>query len=128
MKLKEISKNNKGDYGISASSSPYNNIEPEYLRITDITDSSYVSFPLPTVISVKDYPDYENYYLQPGDIVFARTGNSAGRNYFFDLDKKIVFAGFLIRFNINHPDFIPKYVGYYCQSRNYCHRAYSSAC
>lgn len=42
------------------------------------------------------------YLLQPNDIVFARTGASTGRNYFYDgSDGKFVYAASLIKFSID---------------------------
>lgn len=61
-----------------------------------------------------------NYLLQPNDIVFARTGASTGRNYFYDgSDGQFVYAGFLIRFSIDPDKINPKYVKYYCLSQEY---------
>ena len=118
--MKEISKNNKGYYGIGASSCPYNSNYPQYLRITDISDDGFIPFILPTSINPKKYPDFKNYYLRKNDIVFARTGNSTGRNYFFDKDNDtVVFAGFLIKFSLMDNLINPKYVKYYCQSQSY---------
>ena len=60
------------------------------------------------------------YFLQPNDIVFARTGGSTGRNYFYDgKDGEFVFAGFLIKFSIDPEKCIPKFIKYYCQSKEY---------
>ena len=83
LKLKDISIGNKGFYGIGASSCKYEPSLPQYLRITDISDDSRISIPLPTSINVNDYPEYKDYFLNKNDIVFARTGNSTGRNYFY---------------------------------------------
>ena len=59
-------------------------------------------------------------FLKNNDIVFARTGNSTGRNYFYDGKfKNVVFAGFLIKFSLNPLLVVPKYVSYYCQTKQY---------
>lgn len=45
-------------------------------------------------MSVADKKAY-NYTLKKNDIVFARTGASTGRNYFYDeTDGELVYAGF----------------------------------
>ena len=90
------------------------------MRITDITDDGYVSSPLPTSIDPNAYPNWRQYLLKEGDIVFARTGNSTGRNYYCsELNGQVVYAGFLIKFSISSPDVLPRFVGYYCQSESY---------
>ena len=61
-----------------------------------------------------------NYLLKPNDIVFARTGASTGRNYFYDgTDGEFVFAGFLIKFSLDPSKVNPRYIKYYCQSQVY---------
>ena len=58
--------------------------------------------------------------LSEGDIVFARTGNSTGRNYFYDpRDGKFAFAGFLVKFSLDASKVNPRFVKYYAQSRAY---------
>ncbi|WP_029512565.1 restriction endonuclease subunit S [Mycoplasmopsis iners] len=120
VKLKDISIGNKGSYGIGASAYKYEPSLPQYLRITDISDDSRINIPLPACINVDEYPKYKNYFLNENDIVFARTGNSTGRNYFHNgSPDKIVYAGYLIRFSIDSSKINPRYVGYYCQSNSY---------
>ena len=60
------------------------------------------------------------YLLKENDIVFARTGASAGRNYFYyGNEDPMIFAGFLIKFSIDEEKVLPEYVKYYCSSRDY---------
>ena len=59
-------------------------------------------------------------FLKQNDIVFARTGASTGRNYFYDTrDGEFVYAGFLIKFSLDPRKVNPKYIKYYCQSDLY---------
>lgn len=119
-KLKELSFHNKGFYGIGASSCDYNEEYPQYLRITDIDDFGFAPSTLPTSINPNEYPDWNKYILKENDLLFARTGNSTGRNYLYRHSAKpTVFAGFLIKFSINPDLILPRYVGYYCQSDHY---------
>ena len=119
MLLKDLSINNKGYYGIGASSCSFNCNFPQYLRITDIDDFGFVNN-LNCSINPNEYPDYNKYFLSKYDIVFARTGNSTGRNYMYLGDeKKVVFAGFLIKFSIDPDKVNPLYVKYFCQSNKY---------
>ena len=58
--------------------------------------------------------------LGEGDIVFARTGNSTGRNYYYDpRDGEFAFAGFLIKFSLDDSKVNPRFVKYYVQSKPY---------
>lgn len=115
--LGELSINNKGSYGIAASAVPYSPDLYTYLRITDITDSGTLN--VDGLMSVAD-ENASDYLLQPYDIVFARTGASTGRNYFYDgTDGEFVYAGFLIKFSIDANKVNPYYVKYFCQSNSY---------
>lgn len=107
----------KGQYGIGASAVDYSDELYTYLRITDINDDGTLNFT--NLRSVNDIRADE-YLLKPNDIVFARTGNSTGRNYFYDgSDGEFVFAGFLIKFSIDPVKVNPKYIKYYCLSQKY---------
>ena len=114
--LGDISKG-KGQYGIGASAVEYSKDLYTYLRITDINDDGTLNFS--DLKSVND-EKASQYILKPNDIVFARTGNSTGRNYFYDgSDGTFVYAGFLIKFSIDPEKVNPKYVKYYCLSDIY---------
>lgn len=115
--LENISVNGKGSYGIGASAVPYSEDLYTYLRITDINDDGTLN--LNNLKSVDD-EKAKDYLLKPNDIVFARTGASTGRNYFYDgTDGQFVYAGFLIKFSLDEKKINPKYVKYYCQSAEY---------
>lgn len=86
-------------YGINAPAVMFSDRLPAYIRITDITEDG--RFNPETPVSV-DARNAESYYLEDGDIVFARTGASVGKSYQYRTkDGKLVYAGFLIRI---HPD------------------------
>lgn len=115
--LGELSVDNKGSYGIAASAVEYSEDLYTYLRISDITDDGRIN--KNDLKSVKEQ-NAKDYLLKPNDIVFARTGGSTGRNYFYDgKDGQFVYAGFLIKFSINPQKVNPKYIKYYCQSKIY---------
>lgn len=116
-KLNDLSIGGKGSYGIAASAVERKADLPTYLRITDIFDDGTLN--LGELKSV-DAPNSDKYILKPNDIVFARTGGSTGRNYFYDgSDGVFVYAGFLIKFSIDPEKVNPKYVKYYCRSKQY---------
>ncbi len=107
----------KGSYGIPASAVDYSADLPTYLRITDINDDGTINS---SGLKSVDHPDAARYFLSPNDIVFARTGASTGRNYFYDgKEGNFVYAGFLIKFSINPEKVNPRFIKYYCQSQDY---------
>ena len=115
--LSDVSVNGRGYYGIGASAVPYSDELYTYLRITDINDDGTLNM---TDLKSVDDEKASEYLLQPNDIVFARTGASTGRNYFYDgTDGKFVYAGFLIKFSIDPEKINPKYVKYFCLSQQY---------
>ncbi|WP_241147469.1 restriction endonuclease subunit S [Massilimicrobiota sp. An134] len=115
--LASLTVNGKGSYGIGASAVPFSRDLYTYLRITDIKDDGTLN--LQDLKSVDDDKASE-YLLKPNDIVFARTGASTGRNYFYDgTDGEFVYAGFLIKFSIDEKKVNPKYIKYFCQSKQY---------
>lgn len=115
--LASLTVDGKGSYGIGASAVPFSKDLYTYLRITDIKDDSTLN--LQDLKSVEDEKARE-YLLKSNDIVFARTGASTGRNYFYDgTDGEFVYAGFLIKFSIDEKKVNPKYIKYFCQSKQY---------
>ena len=114
--LEELSLN-KGTYGIAASAVPYDDSKLTYLRITDINDDGTLN--TQSLMSV-DEPNASDYLLKKNDIVFARTGNSTGRTYFYQGNEcPLVYAGFLIKFSIDEKKVNPLLLKYYTHSRIY---------
>ena len=115
--LASLSVDGRGTYGIGASAVERSDDLYTYLRISDIRDDGTLN--MADLKSVDD-DKASQYLLKPNDIVFARTGASTGRNYFYDgSDGKFVYAGFLIKFSIDSRKVNPKYVKYYCLSDAY---------
>lgn len=115
--LASVSVDGRGSYGIGASAVEYSEDLYTYLRITDIRDDGTLN--KDELKSVDDERASE-YLLKPNDIVFARTGASTGRNYFYDgTDGEFVYAGFLIKFSIDPVKVNPRYIKYYCMSDAY---------
>lgn len=107
----------KGEYGINAAAVEYSTELPTYLRITDIDDDN--NYSTHKKVSV-DNNNSENYILEEGDIVFARTGATVGKTYLHN--KKIgrlVFAGFLIRFRLNSNILLPYYLKLFTTTKPY---------
>ena len=115
--LASLSVDGRGSYGIGASAVERSEDLYTYLRITDIRDDGTLN--MADLKSVDD-EKASQYILKPNDIVFARTGASTGRNYFYDgTDGEFVYAGFLIKFSIDPSKVNPKYIKYYCMSDDY---------
>jgi len=93
-------------YGMNAAAKSYDG-ENKYLRITDIDESTRRFIPNP--LSSPKGKIEKKYILKKGDIVFTRTGASVGKSYLYDeKDGKLLYAGFLIKFNIinSNPYFV----------------------
>ena len=105
------------DYGINAASVRFDDTLPTYLRITDISETGkYLSSNKVSVNNILS----SSYYLEEGDIVFARTGASVGKTYLYDKnDGKLVFAGFLIRVKANPEILDCKYLFFLTQTKSY---------
>ena len=114
--LKDLSKG-KGEYGIGAPSIPFDKDKLTYLRITDINDDGTLN---KSGLTSVDAVDASKYLLDNNDIVFARTGNSTGRSYFYDgSDGPLIYAGFLIRFRLDDSKVNPRILKYYTHSKPY---------
>lgn len=97
--LGNISNNFK--YGINAAAIPFDG-ENKYLRITDIDDTTHIFLQENLTSPGADLSNCDEYIMQDGDIVIARTGASVGKSYLYHIvDGKVYFAGFLIRVRTN---------------------------
>lgn len=116
-KLGDLVVGNRGNYGIAAPAVDYDVNKYTYLRITDINDDGTIN---KNGLKSVDDKNADNYILHPNDIVFARTGASVGRSYFYDKkDGVLVYAGFLIKFSIDPQKVNPKILKYYTHSQLY---------
>ena len=116
-KLKDLTVNGKGEYGIGAPAVKYSPNLYKYLRITDIDDNGFIN--TNQMKSINDKNE-EKYLLKANDIVFARTGNSTGKSYFYNSDDgPLVYAGFLIKFSLDPTKLNPKYLRYYTLTNEY---------
>ena len=107
----------KGEYGINAPAVEFSDDLPAYLRITDIDDSG--NYSIDKKASVGD-PNYEQFILKNGDIVFARTGATVGKTYLYKhKDGILVFAGFLIRFRTIEKILTSQHLKYFTETKHY---------
>ena len=101
--LGEIAKD-KLEYGSGASAVEYND-KVRYIRITDIDDFGNLKSEKVSPSKIE-----EKYYLDYGDILFARSGATVGKNFIYKDNQKAIFAGYLIRLKVNEKVANPKYV------------------
>ena len=104
------------DYGVTASAST-RPVGPKFLRITDIQDGDVDWNSVPWCEC--DSRSRSEAQLQPGDIVFARTGATTGKSFLIrDCPADTVFASYLIRVRLgNIAD--PHFVSHFFQTPNY---------
>lgn len=104
-------------YGINAAAVPEQSRLPAYIRITDISvDGRFDPTPKVSV----DHPASVDYFLDPGDIVVARTGASVGKSYLYNsADGRLVYAGFLICLSADERKLDPRYLAYCLQTKDY---------
>ena len=108
---------NQGDYGLNAPAVEYSKDLPTYLRITDIDDNGKLNS---TDKKSVNNPSAEDYYLNDGDIVFARTGATVGKAYLYSVkDGQLVYAGFLIKFSPNPHMLLPYFLKVHTETQHY---------
>ena len=98
---------NEPKYGANESAIAGNpTTDYRYIRITDITDDGYLGPEWMTAENIE-----EQYILQDGDFLFARTGATAGKYFLYESKYgKAIYAGYLIRFQFDNSIVLPKYI------------------
>ncbi len=104
-------------YGYTESAC-FNNIGPNFLRITDIQDG---------IVNWDEVPhcpisneDYNKYRLNVGDIVVARTGATTGKSYLIVDEVDSVFASYLVRIEVVKSHILNyRYLYLFLQSQKY---------
>ncbi len=97
------------EYGLNAAAMDFDG-KNKYIRITDIDDESREFLNTGLTSPNIDLSRAENFKLQNGDIVFARTGASVGKSYIYkSSDGVLYYAGFLIRARIK-PQYSAEFV------------------
>ncbi len=90
---------------------------PRLLRITDIQNGNVDWTRVPSCEITDD--DLRRYQLEPGDIVFARTGATTGKSYLIrNCPDECAFASYLIRLRPS-PTLLPAYMAFFFQSTSY---------
>ena len=103
------------NYGFTASATQKGN--SKFLRITDIQNDRVNWNTVPYCDCGEE--DKKKYILEPGDIVFARTGATTGKSFLIqNCPKNSVFASYLIRVRPSS-DIDSKYLAWFFQTPNY---------
>lgn len=101
-------------YGTSATAiKRVNELQPKYIRITDFDDFGIEADHV--FMTAENYS--AKHELQKNDILFARTGATVGKTYFYDGSiGKAIFAGYCIRFRFDENKVMPKFVYWYTKT------------
>ncbi len=100
----------KPQYGAGEAGAPRTNRDlPRYIRITDIDEYGLLSDDLGVTAGKID----SKFFLNEGDILIARSGNTVGKSYIHKrkaINEPCLYAGYLIRFIIDSEKVLPDYV------------------
>lgn len=114
--LSDISE--QGQYGLNAAAMKEGS-GVRFVRITDIDDQSGLRSDGAAYVP-SSTERLDAYLLEPGDLLMARSGATAGKSLVFKgLGEPAVFAGYLIRFRLDRSKVLPDFVGYYLKSAAY---------
>ncbi len=113
IKLSQIVQS-KPKYGAGFSSKEFDG-KTRYIRITDINDDGSLN---DEKVSANGYSDH--YLLKDNDFLIARSGNTVGKTYLYKKeDGQSIYAGYLIKFELNTKKVVPEYLLYYTKSLTY---------
>ncbi|WP_291103979.1 MULTISPECIES: restriction endonuclease subunit S [unclassified Flavobacterium] len=104
-------------YGANESAEDDNPNNPRYIRITDfgadglLKDDTFKSLPLEVA---------KNYFLEDGDLLFARSGATVGKTFLFkNYDGIACYAGYLIKASFDKNYINSTYIDYITRSNYY---------
>ena len=102
-------------YGANESAESDDRLYPRYIRITDITDDGDLRDETFKSLSPEKAKDY---MLNPGDILFARSGATVGKTYLYRGGFDACYAGYLIRARCGEK-LLPEFLFLYTQTSMY---------
>ena len=104
-------------YGANSKAVEYKEGMPRYIRVTDINERGQL---MGDNLKSPDSTGWEQYQLVEGDLLFARSGAPAGKSYLYrEQDGLCVFAGDLIRFQLDRNNMNPWVAFAYTQTLHY---------
>ncbi len=90
--------------------------QPKYIRITDFDDFGIDANHV--YMTTDAYS--QKHVLENGDLLFARTGATVGKTYYYDGSiGTAIFAGYCIRFRFDRNKVFPKFVYWYTKTSAY---------
>jgi len=107
-----------GQYGLNAAAMS-EGTGVRFVRITDITQGGELKHEEPAFVP-EDTAELDNYELKDGDLLIARSGATAGKSYIHrSFGERAVFAGYLIRFQPDTSQILPRFIGAFLQTPGY---------
>lgn len=107
----------KGEYGANVSKADFDPALPRYVRITDISDQGTL---IPTSLASISHDAAKGYFLEEGDLLFARSGATVGKSLLYQSHYgPCAFAGYLIRFRLDPAKIDPYFARNIVQSAEY---------
>ncbi len=104
-------------YGANESAEEENLDDPRYIRITDFGNDGKLKA---NTFKSLPYSKAENFLLVEGDILFARSGATVGKTFFFNNYKGIAcFAGYLIKASCDRQLLIPEFLYEFTNTGSY---------
>lgn len=98
-------------YGANESGEEFDEFLPRYIRITDINSDNVLKSDDKLVLSEQKA---EPYLLHHGDVLFARSGATAGKSFYYRKDMgRACFAGYMIRLSVNEKLVSSKLIYYF---------------
>jgi restriction endonuclease S subunit len=87
--------------------------EIRYIRITDINEDGTLNEDFVSAEKVE-----EKFLLKQNDFLIARSGNTVGKTFLYKTeDGKAIFAGYLVKYELNIEKVNPEYLLYFTKSR-----------
>ena len=84
-----------------------------YIRITDINEDGTLNEDIVSAEKVE-----EKYLLKENDFLIARSGNTVGKTFLYKKENgKAIFAGYLVKYNLNLEKVNPEYLLYFTKSK-----------
>ncbi len=108
----------KPQYGANAPACEFKEHGFRYIRITDIDSNGFLNQEEKVGINMNN-SEAKKYLLEPGDVLFARTG-TVGKFYLHSAQKnKCIYAGYLVRFKLKNKKILPDYLFLFTRSKYY---------
>ena len=104
-------------YGANESAGLDDKKLPRYIRITDFGDNGELR---EETFKSLSFDKAKDYYLEYGDILFARSGTTVGKTFQFkNYNGKACFTGYLIKATVNNRMILSDYLYLYTKSNSY---------